>query len=388
MSKTKLFLSSTCYDLKQIRADLLEYFHNQGYSPFLSENADFPINPQKDTIENCIENVKNNADIFVLIVGSHYGFQIENGKSITNTEYLYAKKLGKPIYVFIYKPIISILPIWKKNKDADFSDSVDSTKIFEFVQDLRETGNNWCFEFELAQDIIKVLKNQFSHLFKESLDTRTRFNKNLPDIYKKLSSDAINILLNKEDMYEVLFFAQSLEDELLKFEELKYDLDYQILFRSKKRIDDDNELQKWLNQNLQSLNHITDSGNNLMNKAFQTYYGEPGVPSDIKGHFYVASALARLYSEMINWYNDIKSTSVDDEYKLLRDSFANYTVMAAEEIWKYPKKIKADIYNGLEKVKNGDEGPVNIQSTLKLEIDEKSMEIFHNEMDKLTARNK
>ena len=386
MSQVKVFLSSTCYDLKQIRADLFDYFYEQGFTPYLSENHDFPINPQKDTIENCIENVKKNTDIFVLVVGNKYGYQIQNGKSITNTEYLYAKKSGIPIYVFIYKPIISILPIWKKNQNGDFSDSVDSTKIFEFVQDLRETDNNWCFEFEKAQDIIKVLKIQFSYLFKESLEIRTSFNSNLPEFYKKLSSEAINILLNQDDMFEVLFFAQALEDELLKYENLKYDLEYQILFKSKSRIEDDMELQRWLTQNLQSLNNFIESGNNLFNNAFQKYYAEPGVPSDIKGLYYVACAISRLFGEMINWYNDIKSTSVQDEYLLLRDSFANYTVKSAMEIWEYPRQIKKDIHDGLERLNNGEKGPINIQSTLTLAIDEESMKIFHREMDKLTQK--
>jgi hypothetical protein len=382
MSQIKIFLSSTCYDLKQIRTDLFDYLYSAGYTPFLSENHDFPINPQKDTIDNCIDNVKNNTDIFILVVGNRYGFQIENGKSITNTEYLYAKKLGLPIYVFIYKPIISILPIWKKNKNGDFSDSVDSTKIFEFVQDLRESDNNWCFEFEIAQDIVKVLKIQFSYLFKESLKIRTRFNSNLPDFYTKLTPKAINILLNKEDMYEVLFFAQALEDELVKFEELKYDFEYQILFKSMKRIDDDYELIKWLNQHFQTVNNIVNSTNNLMNMAFPKYYGELGIPSDIKGLHYVASAMARLYCEMINNYNEMKSTSVEEEYKLLRDSLALFTIKPSEQIWNFPKQIREDIFRGQERLRNG-EKDVNIISKLTFETDQKALDIYFQEMDKL-----
>lgn len=383
MNQLKIFLSSTCYDLKQIRTDLFEYFHSANYAPFLSENYDFPINPQKGTIDNCIDNVKNNTDIFVLVVGNRYGCQNKNGISITNTEYLYAKKIGLPIYIFIYKPIISIIPIWKKNKDGDFTDSVDTTKIFEFAQNLRETDSNWCFEFETAQDIIKILKVQFSFLFKESLKIRTRFNTNLPNYYNKLTSEAINILLNEEEMFEILFFAQTLEDELKNFEELKYDLEYKVLFKSKHRIDDDNELKRWLSQNLQTLNNIIESGNNLMNKAFKFYYGEPGVPSDLKGLYYVASAMARLYGEVINWYNDIKSTSVEDEYTLLRDSFAQFTIKPSEQIWNYPKQINEVIHNGLERLKNGEQGPINMQCVLTLETDSESMQIFHKEMDKL-----
>ena len=82
MNQLKIFLSSTCYDLKQIRTDLFEYFHSANYAPFLSENYDFPINPQKGTIDNCIDNVKNNTDIFVLVVGNRYGCQNKNGISI------------------------------------------------------------------------------------------------------------------------------------------------------------------------------------------------------------------------------------------------------------------------------------------------------------------
>lgn len=388
MSQIRIFLSSTCYDLMQIRTDLFEYFYNLGYTPYLSENHNFPINPQKDTISNCIENVKNNTDIFVLVVGNRYGFQIENGKSITNTEYLYAKRNGLPIYVFIYKPIISILPVWKKNKDGDFSDSVDSTKIFEFVQEIREIDSNWCFEFETAQDIIKVLKVQFSYLFKESLNIRTRFNTNLPDFYEKLTPDAIKIILDKEDMYEALFFAQCMEDELKKNEDLKNDFEYQVLFKSKCRITDDNELQNWLQQNMQTIQNIIDSGNSLMNNAFQKYYGEPGIPSDLKGLHYVASAMARLYGEMINWYNDIKSTSVEDEYIILRDSFALFPIKPSEQIWNYPKQVKNKILEGLEKVGNGEQGSININCVLTLETDKGSLEKFYLEMNKLENKYK
>lgn len=158
------------------------------------------------------------------------------------------------------------------------------------------------------------------------------------------------------------------------------------MFKSKSRIEDDFELQRWLTQNLQSLDNFINSSNNLFNNAFQKYYAEPGVPSDIKGLHYVACAISRLFGEMINWYNDIKSTSVQDEYVLLRDSFANYTIKSATEIWEYPKQIKRDVHDGLERIRNGEKGPINIQSTLTLEIDEESMEIFHREMDKLTGK--
>jgi hypothetical protein len=185
-----------------------------GFTPILSEYPNFPVDPDKNTIENCIENVKKNTDIFILIIGNRYGAQIQDGKSITNTEYSYAKSLGIPSYIFIHKPLLNIIDVWEQNQNGDYSKFVDSTKIFEFVQQLRTSEKRWCFEFERAQDIVTFLKIQLSHLFKESLNLRKQFSSELPDFFGKLSAKAINILLRREENFELWFFAQCLEDEL------------------------------------------------------------------------------------------------------------------------------------------------------------------------------
>jgi hypothetical protein len=70
--------------------------------------------------------VREKADIFILIVGKRYGHQTGNGKSITNLEYLEAKKKGIPVYVFVNSDVMSILPLWKNNPYADFSTHVEN----------------------------------------------------------------------------------------------------------------------------------------------------------------------------------------------------------------------------------------------------------------------
>ena len=58
-----VFVSSTCYDLKQVREDLKDFFEeNYGFQTILSEFDSFPVDPCKGTFENCIENVDNTAD--------------------------------------------------------------------------------------------------------------------------------------------------------------------------------------------------------------------------------------------------------------------------------------------------------------------------------------
>ncbi len=233
-----------------------------------------------------------------------------------------------------------------------------------------------------------VLKVQLSHLFKECLKLQRQFTTGLPDFFNKLSPDAVNILLKKDDLYEALFFAQALEDELLKFEELKYDLDYQIRFSSKEKISDRFELQKWLSRNITSLENYIISSDQLMNNAFQKFYGAPGAKSDLKGLYYVACGLTRLFQEFLNWYNAIMCTSVEEEFILLRNSFARYTIDSALKIWEFPKLIKTEINNARDLIQSGHTAPINIIITLKLDVESEAKKEFHIEMDKLLRKYK
>jgi hypothetical protein len=113
-----VMVSSTFYDLRQVRANLSKFISDElGYIPLLSELPSFPINPDLSTIENCRARVENNADIFVLIIGGRYGsIDDETNKSITNLEFLAARQKGIPINAFIERGILSVIPVWKKIK--------------------------------------------------------------------------------------------------------------------------------------------------------------------------------------------------------------------------------------------------------------------------------
>jgi len=76
--KPAIFVSSTCYDLGQIRADLKQFIESLGLDPILSDFSSFPINPSYDIVRNCRETIKNRADIFILIIGGRYGGIADN----------------------------------------------------------------------------------------------------------------------------------------------------------------------------------------------------------------------------------------------------------------------------------------------------------------------
>jgi len=45
MTDVNIFISSTCYDLSQVRQDLRDFISGLGHNPMMSEQNDFPIIP-------------------------------------------------------------------------------------------------------------------------------------------------------------------------------------------------------------------------------------------------------------------------------------------------------------------------------------------------------
>lgn len=210
-----IFISSTCYDLRQVREDLKDFFENNyGFDAMLSEFDSFPIDPCIGTFENCLNNVDNCADIFVLIVGTRYGFITDKGKSITNLEYLHAKAKGIPLFVFISKQLYNTLPLWRENKNGDFSSITDNTKIFEFIAEIYDESQQWIYTYETVRDITSTMKNQLRLIFADGLN----YKKSITDLqYPVLDSDipagAVRALIEQPFAWEYKFLAHVLKNE-------------------------------------------------------------------------------------------------------------------------------------------------------------------------------
>src|SRR5438552_10179566 len=112
MAKPRIFISSTFYDLKQIRSSLEAFIMGLGFDPVLSEKGSIAYSPDAPLDESCYREAKG-CDIFVLIIGGRYGSEVasergteekgfyERYESITRKEYESAVDRDIPIYVLI-----------------------------------------------------------------------------------------------------------------------------------------------------------------------------------------------------------------------------------------------------------------------------------------------
>ena len=342
-----VFVSSTCYDLKQIRQDIRDFIEDDlGYEAILSEYDSFPIDPDKDTINNCLRVVEQRADIMVLIVGGRYGYITDHGnKSITNLEYLRAKSKGIPIFVFIDRKVIDILPIWKKNKTADFSNVVDSSKIFEFVDLLRNKDSNWVHEFNTGKDIKNCLKKQLAYLVNDSLYLRRRLNKEGVSFkILQYAGKVFELSIEKPDFWE-------LKDNIEKLDDLRYDMKYGISFEKTVQYSEPQEILDFVELKCNELINRSRLLGIVINKAFQEAIGEPGKPGNAEYIIYVAEKLIEVYKSIHMWSLEFKNIVVPEVFQKLLDYASELSKSIIEDIEHfiedYDKRINEAV-NGLE----------------------------------------
>lgn len=378
MSPPKLFVSSTCYDLKQIRIDLRQFIEGLGFEPMLSEFDSFPVDTSLDTAANCLERVQSEADLFLLIVGGRYGSTAPSGKSITNLEYLQASAKGIPIYVFVQKSVLSVLEVWRANPTADFRKVVDSPQLFEFVASMHDKGEVWTFPFESAQDIISTLRKQLAFLCGEALRFRTRANATgLSDAARQLRGAALKLVVETPDAWEPRLFSQLLADEIAKYANAKRDVDLGLAVGRGPRLRDAMQVADWTSTHFGEGLKIIDLITTLINKELPEAIGPPGVPADLDRLIYISRKVADQYRAFLEWTLDCRRVNVDDEFRKLTNLVAIFSRNAIQEIEQFSQQLQKEIAAALKDARPEGQ-PRTISLTLKLTLPDATD--FHQEL--------
>ncbi|WP_057937895.1 DUF4062 domain-containing protein [Algoriphagus resistens] len=381
MNKLNIFVSSTCYDLSQVRADMYEFIDNLGHTPMLSEFDTFPINPSMNAIDNCIISVRDFADVFILIIGSKYGYVLPSGKSITNTEFLTAKEKEIPIYIFIKKEIITFLPTWRKSKDQDYSNIVESSKIFELVEEIRDNEKFHCCEFEHIQDIRSRLKIQLSYLYKESLQLKLKLTPETEEIMNMgISTQAVRLILDKPTAYEFLFLFQTMSDEMKKKEYLFNDYEYSVLLNSKRYIEYLNSFVSWQKHKIDVLLKIAYGVQNILNVGAKKYFNEKGASADLKGLFYISMTYSRLFESLVNWSLEVSSTTVINKFNGIKDKLAKLASEFILKMMQYPNQEHVKFLDIQRRINEG-ENITSVNSKLEISINEDDLNEYFNEFE-------
>jgi len=199
MANLRVFVSSTSYDLKQVRDNLKNFIEGCGYEPVMNEHHQIPYNVTETLETDCYTEI-NNCDIVVGIVGGRYGTDAKggDGKSISMKEMLSAIERGKQVYIFIDRDVNSehntYLKQMKNGNKVSSADYcyIDNIAIFEFISEIRKNSRLIINSFSSANDIVSALKTQWGSLFQNLLNNRERNKEDsvLEDFTKKFDEFA------------------------------------------------------------------------------------------------------------------------------------------------------------------------------------------------------
>jgi len=220
MAIPKVFVSSTCYDLQEERAQVERFIASYGFHPILSEYSGVYYDVDAHTHESCVNEIVH-CDLFILIISGRYGgeFKDGNGESITQAEYNKARELGIPIFTFVKADVLSAQHYFKENVRAnseEFARKInypaiqkqsDAFSIFSFIDAVhRASTNNGLETYQSFSDIEAHLKKQWAGMFFSFLQKRKEQDKveEMTSVLAKLSGSSsklevlVSSLHNKE----------------------------------------------------------------------------------------------------------------------------------------------------------------------------------------------
>jgi len=178
MARPRVFISSTFYDLKQVRSDLERFIREVGYEPVQHERGHVPYGSKEKLESYCYKEI-DQVDIVVNIVGGRFGSgSFEEAYSISQMELKTALRLNKQSYVFVDGSVMAEYRMYLKNKDVKGIQYVaaDDERIFKFIEEVQSLPrNNQIIEFRQADEIAKHLREQWAGLFQRFLQEQEQF---------------------------------------------------------------------------------------------------------------------------------------------------------------------------------------------------------------------
>jgi hypothetical protein len=194
-----VFLSSTCLDLRDIRAELANSILEEGHLPWISEAEQFERLPSElpqfdvdgvsDSLTNCLQMLQG-ADVAIVIIDRTYGHLLPNELSIvedarnlggvdrlsaTHLEVIQARSLEIPRFAFVrreamrdylkLKRDVNATPEWTQWFGKSETQTQSRKSWLAMMKELtypKDATPNWTVEFESIVDLRRMVLNRIN----------------------------------------------------------------------------------------------------------------------------------------------------------------------------------------------------------------------------------
>ncbi len=169
MAAPRVFVSSTYFDLKHVRADLNAFGEQMGLDMVLFEHGDIPYPGDRSLETSCLEEI-DKCDIVVSVIGGRAGHKATESSaldgndareeaekkwvSISRREVEHAVELGRQMFFFVDSMVHAEYGTYARNREVAGGikwSYVDSERVFEFIEYVYKLEiNNAVFPFETS----------------------------------------------------------------------------------------------------------------------------------------------------------------------------------------------------------------------------------------------
>ena len=162
LSKEKIFVSSTIFDLKKERRAVRKNLRNRGLHPIMSEHNEFNLhNAQRvHSHDHCLNQVKK-CKGFIFVIGNEYGGYYKGNDYLNEKEEIKSLSGGK-----ISNPSISLMEYYiaRKNKSKCYvfmAEEIEDKYQNKLLKEEMKSEIDFITHFQLDDNIIKG--NWISH---------------------------------------------------------------------------------------------------------------------------------------------------------------------------------------------------------------------------------
>ena len=376
-----VFVSSTMYDLSDLRVRLRDLIEGLSWRAVMAEHVSFSIDANETTVENSLRNVRENSDIFVMIVGARYGsVDPDTDMSVTNLEFLEARARGVPAYVFVHNSVLAQLRVWRDNPDADYSSVVDTPRVFEFIDSFYGTGEVWTFPFIAADDIMRTLRQQFAYLVQDALALR-RMARDHDRLLGELKGNALMLALRQDAHWEIKLFGTVLEAELDRRESLRREVEHRLSRGDVGYVGLD-EFAPWALNRIREFSGLAHTADAILNESLPQALRDEGVPADSLEIVAAARRLAEVWEDSVRWTLRCRSVRVDPGAERVVEALSNANANMLDQIWEFGHGIIPRLEEAIREHATGGAEIIAMTLTLTADFDEFSAELARYERDR------
>ncbi|TKV82241.1 DUF4062 domain-containing protein [Bradyrhizobium elkanii] len=176
-----VFLSSSCYELRDLRATVRQWLSDRGFNPILSEAGDFPHADGMPPYAACLPTLEE-CPLVIGVIDRYYGHPFDDwgpyqryaGLAPTHAELRHALDMGKRVLLYVHDDTWTFYEVWRKNPAAFVSappTGLDIRTLEMFHELKRRNPAPWINHFSNAATLLSSLNgeiiNQLYHYLRE-----------------------------------------------------------------------------------------------------------------------------------------------------------------------------------------------------------------------------